>query len=348
MKWSDVCRCFIILLLHFAKVFDLLRFLFVIAAVLGFAPSASWASTNPSDSALSAPVLRQGMSSPWVRDLQVRLRHAKVLAVYYVDGVFGGQTREAVRKFQKAQGLPGSGVVDQATWIMLHQHSRTPTQAELDNLDIGPWFTAPGDPAFVKELQHRLRQVRQYAGPIHGAFDEATRQAVSDWRVHISLPASEVMDERAWTRLIGRTHNPRYAELFDAPPANTLAHQLDARCTQGKVVCISKQQRLISFVVDGQVQLTREARFSMPGWDSPEGEFRIWYKSSDTVSKIFGERFPMPYAFFYHGNVAVHFSQNFVDEGYEGGSHGCSQLRDYQSAKWLYEQVRVGDKVVVY
>jgi len=70
--------------------------------------------------------------------------------------------------------------------------------------------------------------------------------------------------------------------------------------------------------------------------------------NKDTVSSIFGERTPMPYAIFYHGNVAIHFSDDFADNGYASGSHGCSQIRDYQAAKWLYEQVKVGDRVVVY
>ena len=148
--------------------------------------------------------------------------------------------------------------------------------------------------------------------------------------------------------LICRTRNPRYAELFDAPPASTLVQQLDPRCAAGKVVCVSKLQRKMSYVVDGKVRFTREARFSRPGWDSPEGEFRIWHMNSDTVSAIFGERTPMPYAIFYQGNVAIHYSQDFADKGYESGSHGCSQLRDYQVAKWLYEQLKVGDRVVVY
>ena len=56
----------------------------------------------------------------------------------------------------------------------------------------------------------------------------------------------------------------------------------------------------------------------------------------------------MPYAIFYDGNVAIHYSDDFAQVGYEGGSHGCSQLRDYQAAKWLFEQVKRGDKVVVY
>ncbi len=197
-------------------------------------------------------------------------------------------------------------------------------------------------------MQHRLRQVGLYQGAVDGTFNDSTRRAIEAWRVRMGLPVSEVMDERTWALLIRRTRNPRYAELFDASPASTLVQELDPRCATGKVVCVSKQQRKMSYVVDGKVHFTREARFSRPGWDSPEGEFRIWYMNSDTVSKIFGERTPMPYAIFYEGNVAIHYSQDFADQGYEGGSHGCSQLRDYQVAKWLYEQLKVGDRVVVY
>lgn len=298
--------------------------------------------------ALLARPLRLGLQAPVVRELQVRLRQAKFLAEYDVRDRFDAPTRDAVRKFQRSLGLAATGVVDQTTWDALRLRSHDPTEAELANTDIGPWFTAPNQPGYVKELQHRLRQLRLYQGALDGELNAATRAAIVAWRARGGLPASEVMDERSWQRLIRRTHNPRYADLFDAPPSSTLAQELDPRCTTGKVVCISKQQRRMSYVVDGQVRFTREARFAMPGWDSPEGEFRVWYRNSDTVSRIFGERFPMPYAFFYQGNVAVHFSQDFADRGYEGGSHGCSQLRDYQVAKWLYEQVKVGDKVVVY
>lgn len=294
------------------------------------------------------PALRFRMRSPRVRELQVRLRHAKYLAVYDVDDRFGMLTRKAVLDLQRDSGLPATGVVDPATWDALAARSPQPTEAELNNLDVGPWFTAPTQQGYMRELQHRLRQVGAYAGAVDGVFDAATRQAIGAWRARIGLPAGEVMDERAWTRLIGRTRSPRYADLFDAPPASELTQELDPRCATGKVVCISRQQRRMSYVVDGKVHFTREARFARPGWESPEGEFRIWYMNRDTVSKIFGERTPMPYAIFYQGNVAIHFSQDFADNGYESGSHGCSQLRDYQAAKWLYEQVKVGDRVVVY
>lgn len=293
-------------------------------------------------------VLRYRVKSPQVRELQVRLRLAKYLALYDVDDRFGMITREAVLKFQRDNGLSATGIVDQQTWDTLLMHSRAPTEAELNNTDVGAWFAAPEQTAYMMELQHRLGQVGLYQGTVDGTFNATTRQAIEAWRVRIGLPVSEVMDERTWAVLIRHTRNPRYAELFDAPPASTLVQALDPRCATGNVVCVSKNQQKMSYVVDGQVRFTREARFSRPGWDSPEGEFRIWHMDSNTVSKIFGERTPMPYAMFYQGNVAIHYSQDFADRGYEGGSHGCSQLRDYQVAKWLYEQLKVGDRVVVY
>jgi peptidoglycan hydrolase-like protein with peptidoglycan-binding domain len=324
------------------------------AAALGLGAWPAAARTSSGAEAARASVaapeteLRYRMHSPRVRELQVRLRHAKYLAVYDVDDRFGMLTREAVLKLQRDSGLPATGVVDPPTWNALLARSPAPTEAELNNTDIGAWFAGNNEPGYVKELQHRLRQVGVYQGVVDGRFDAATRQGVEAWRSRTGLPASEVMDERSWAQLIRQTRNPRYADLFDVAPASTLTQELDPRCAAGRVVCISKQQRRMSYVVDGKVHFTREARFARPGWESPEGEFRVWYKNSDTVSKIFGERTPMPYAIFYQGNVAIHYSQDFADKGYESGSHGCSQLRDYQVAKWLYEQVKVGDRIVVY
>ena len=319
-------------------------------AALARAPAASQvALLQPvSASASLEQNLRYRSQSPQVRELQVRLREAKYLAVYDVDDRFGMLTREGVLKFQRDNGLGATGIVNQQTWSALQARTRTPTEAELSNTDIGPWFAAPEQPGYMMELQHRLRQVGLYQGAADGDFNAATRQAIAAWRTRMGLPVSEVMDERTWAPLIRGTRTPRYSDLFKAPPVSTLVQTLDPRCAAGKVVCVSKAQQKMSYVVDGKVHFTREARFSRPGWDSPEGEFRIWYMNSDTVSKIFGERTPMPYAIFYDANVAIHYSQDFADKGYAGGSHGCSQLRDYQVAKWLYEQVKVGDRVVVY
>lgn len=292
--------------------------------------------------------LYQGLQSEQVRALQIRLRHAKALAAYDADGIFGPVTHAAVLRFQRRNELPATGIVHQETWDALLAQSHDPTPAEMSNTDVGPWFVNPRQQVWMMELQDRLRQVGAYAGAMHGELDAATRLAIARYRQQLGLPDSEVMDERTWARLLRVTHNPSYADLFDALPEHAGAQELDPRCLSGKVVCISKEQQKLSFVVDGDIRFTRQARFSLPQYDSPEGDFRVWYKNRDTISRKFGERIPMPYAIFYEGDVAVHFSDDFAENGYDGGSHGCSQLDDYRAAKWLYEQVAVGDRVVVY
>lgn len=318
------------------------------------APTPEWVAATPADPRpfsepeLIPQELSVGVQSPLVRELQVRLRQARYLAIVDVTDMFGEQTRAAVVNFQRDNGLPTTGIVGQLTWDALLPKSHQPTDAELTNTDVGPWFTGPMHPGFIMEVQHRLTQVGIYQGPVNGEFDQPTKDAIAAFRTSIGLSAGEVMDERAWVNLRGRTRNPSYAELFTAPPASTETQDLDPRCLTGKVVCISKEQLKMSLVVDGQIQFTRPARFARPGYESPVGEFRVWYMNNETVSSIFGERTPMPYAIFYNGDVAIHFSDDFADNGYASGSHGCSQLKDYQVAKWLYEQMQVGDRIVVY
>lgn len=61
----------------------------------------------------SRPILRRGDSSTWVSALQA------ALGVQPNTGYFGPITFRAVKDFQAANGLPVTGVVDQATWRAL-------------------------------------------------------------------------------------------------------------------------------------------------------------------------------------------------------------------------------------
>jgi peptidoglycan hydrolase-like protein with peptidoglycan-binding domain len=59
-------------------------------------------------------VVRQGDSGQHVRTAQSCLRTHGYRGP--VDGRFTARMATAVRIFQKSQGLPNSGVIDQATW----------------------------------------------------------------------------------------------------------------------------------------------------------------------------------------------------------------------------------------
>ena len=118
-------------------------------------------------------------------------------------------------------------------------------------------------------------------------------------------------------------------------------------CTDPKVsICVDKTQKLVRYVVRGTPRLTLDARFGFSGADTREGTFRVNSKSRDHHSSLY--RTWMPFAMFFSGGQAVHYSPYFARDGYSGGSHGCVNLRDFDNARWLFDRVPVGTRVYVY
>ena len=143
------------------------------------------------------------------------------------------------------------------------------------------------------------------------------------------------------------THEPSVAELRNRVTAmGNVPGPLDPRCRTGRVLCIDKSSRTLRWVVDGQVLRTVDVRFGASYSPTREGLFHVGWKSRNHVSKLYGSA--MPYSMFFSGGQAVHYSSDFAARGYAGASHGCVNVRDRDAIRWLFDQVRVGDKVVVY
>jgi lipoprotein-anchoring transpeptidase ErfK/SrfK len=56
----------------------------------------------------------------------------------------------------------------------------------------------------------------------------------------------------------------------------------------------------------------------------------------------------MPYAMFFSGGRAVHYSADFRARGYNGSSHGCVNMRDRKKIAYIFSKVKIGDRVLVY
>lgn len=110
-------------------------------------------------------------------------------------------------------------------------------------------------------------------------------------------------------------------------------------------ICIDMRQRLLRLVRDGVVVQSMDARFGITGQETRPGRFRVMSKSRDHVSTIYDT--PMPYALFFDGDRAVHFSAFFARDGYAGASHGCVNLRDRAGARALFAAARIGTPVIV-
>ena len=124
------------------------------------------------------------------------------------------------------------------------------------------------------------------------------------------------------------------------------AASMPSRCKVGRVVCINKSTNTLRWVVNGSVRLSMSARFGSTRTPTREGTFYIYWKDIDHVSTLFGSA--MPFAMFFNGGQAVHYSSDFAARGYAGRSHGCVNTRNWAATRSLYRAAHVGDKVVVY
>ena len=202
----------------------------------------------------------------------------------------------------------------------------------------------PGDKgAAVRDLQARLKQIAWFFGDVTGNYGDVTAEAVRGFQAKRGLPVTGKVDVRTMGRLRGMTSEPTRQELFNL---GNVPGALDARCRVGRVLCIDKTSQTLRWVVDGKVQTTVDVRFGSAYTPTREGTFSVSWKSRDHVSTLYDT--PMPFAMFFSGGQAVHYSPDFAAVGYAGASHGCVNVRDYDTVAWLYDQVSVGDRVVVY
>ncbi|MFF1559156.1 peptidoglycan-binding protein [Streptomyces sp. NPDC058279] len=196
----------------------------------------------------------------------------------------------------------------------------------------------------IRELQARLRQLKLMSVAPTGFYGSKTTAAVRTYQSGHGLPATGSVDEATWKSIEGASKKPTEEEL--RPPTTNEVDAPDPRCMHGRVMCISKESRTLAWMIDGKIVSTMDVRFGSENTPTREGEFKVEWKAKDWVSTIYHT--PMPYSMFFSEGQAVHYSSDFAARGYAGASHGCVNVRDKGKLSSLFDQVQVGDKVVVY
>ena len=194
----------------------------------------------------------------------------------------------------------------------------------------------------VRDLQARLAALAWYFGRATGDYDATTVEAVRGFQDKRRIPVTGKVDRRTLDRLHAMTSEPSR----DAMGLHNVPGPLDDRCRTGRVLCIDKSSQTLRWVVDGKVLKTVDVRFGSSATPTREGAYSVYLKSRDHVSQLYDSA--MPFAMFFSGGQAVHYSSDFAATGYYGASHGCVNVRDYDAVAWLYDQVGVGDRVIVY
>ena len=225
--------------------------------------------------------------------------------------------------------------------------TRRTTIETVPVLEPGPTLHGPGDEsAEVRDIQARLRQIAWFYGDVTDHYGDQTLQAVAGFQAKRGFPVTGAVDQRTLTRLHEMTREPTSDELNNVQPDPAEGSDVDPRCATGRAICIDKSSNSVRWVVDGETELTLDARFGGNGYVTREGQFSVTHKSRDHVSTLYDSS--MPFAMFFSGGQAVHYSPDFAANGYSGASHGCVNIRDYDEIAWLYDEVAIGDKVVVY
>ncbi|MCW2764091.1 MAG: Peptidoglycan-binding domain 1 protein [Nocardioides sp.] len=220
----------------------------------------------------------------------------------------------------------------------------TPAPTPTPTMTPGPVLLGPGDEGDdVRDLQARLKQIDWFEADVTGYYGDVTAEAVRGFQAKREIPVTGAVDRRTLERLHAMTTTPTPGELTNL---GNVPGALDDRCATGRVLCIDKSSQTLRWVVDGQVLKTVDVRFGASYTPTREGTFSVYRMSRDHVSSLYGSS--MPFAMFFSGGQAVHYSSDFAATGYAGASHGCVNVRDYAGVAWLFDRVHVGDTVVIY
>jgi peptidoglycan hydrolase-like protein with peptidoglycan-binding domain len=268
-----------------------------------------------------------------------------VLLVVFM-GVGNGAYSQDAAPSESAQ-VVSSDPSDQPTPPIDSASNTTPTSEHEPEQTGRPAMLEPGDTGRrVRELQARLKQIDWYFALVTGTYDAKTEKAVRGFQRKRGFAKTGEVDRRTWKRLLEMTWEPTGDELHNRIPGEMPPGPLDPRCLTGRVLCIDKSTYSLRWVIDGVVQETFDVRFGSELTPTREGQFEVSYMSRDHVSTLYDT--PMPFAMFFSGGQAVHYSPDFAAVGYAGASHGCVNVRDYDGIAQLFDEVQIGDTVVVY
>jgi peptidoglycan hydrolase-like protein with peptidoglycan-binding domain len=239
---------------------------------LGGAPAATPSATPSAPSSNAYVGLKVGSNGSKVKELQRALLQAGLTLRGGADGVFGNATKSTLTVFQKANGLPQTGVLSEKGASVLGLGSSSGPQGVTSQAGY-PIFGETGER--VREMQQALLDAGiKVPGGADGQFGASTAGAIMDFQRREGLPVTGKINEQTATKL-GNAKAP-------APAAPSSAGiKLDVFPVQGRcslidtwhaprgggrlhvgVDIISSQDKLLYAVVDGTIS---KQYFDYPG-----------------------------------------------------------------------------------
>ena len=164
--------------------------------------------------------LRQGSSGPEVEVIQAELNrisqnYPAIPKITPVDGIFGSQTEQSVRRFQEIFGLTPDGIVGKVTWYKLVflyvgvlNLSELVSQGQRIFGLAATQYPSSGTPTReeIMVLQYFLSVYAQFdpsvpAPTVDGIFGPGTERSVQAFQRVQGLPSTGQVDPATWNAL---------------------------------------------------------------------------------------------------------------------------------------------------
>ncbi len=165
--------------------------------------------------------LKIGDSGNNVKIIQTQLdrisrNYPAIPKIETLNGIFGVDTENAVRKFQEIFSVPISGQVDKATWYAIKRYYTgvkrlSELVAEGITLEEAslPFDTVVSEGMFgteVRTVQYYLNIIAYFNSnlepvPLNGVFDSQTVDAVRRFQEFYGLPVTGIVDNATWNMI---------------------------------------------------------------------------------------------------------------------------------------------------
>ncbi len=166
-------------------------------------------------------LLRLGSAGNDVASMQMKLNristnYPSIPKIDPADGIFGVETENAVKQFQKIFGLTVDGIVGKATWYKIQFiYNAVKKLNELNSEGLKPEDFNQQFPGVlslgstgtgVSVIQYYLAALSYFNAEIPeiavtGTFDEATQSAVSAFQSLYGLPVTGIVNDATWNLL---------------------------------------------------------------------------------------------------------------------------------------------------
>lgn len=123
----------------------------------------------------------------------------------HIDGIYGDETREAVRALQRMQGLAQTGEIDYETFLILYELYLPIKEERIGNSELIPAEAFPlrmGDSgSYVRILQSVLSEIFSLSLPTDGFYGGTTENAVRRAEERYGKTPTGSVDRILWQKI---------------------------------------------------------------------------------------------------------------------------------------------------